>query len=147
MTIKKLLLSALIGTSVLTTSLVMAEQLPTKGNASIQVIKHPNYQRSSRLLTAQENRELDVIMKDFREQMLPLIKEKVALKLRLRGKMATPQTQWLDISKLIEQINENNSKITALIARTQLTTFQKFGVLIPLPHHYHFKEKFNRSKA
>lgn len=141
MIIKKLLISTVLGASVLTTPLVIADQTGANANSSTQIKKIHGHHGFNKLLTAQENSELRAIMKNFHEQMAPLVKEKVALKLQLRGKIATPQTQWADISKLIEQINENNAKITTLIARTQLSTFQKLGVLMPLPHH-HFKGRF-----
>ncbi|CDZ79071.1 hypothetical protein BN59_03387 [Legionella massiliensis] len=129
---KKLLITSILGASVLTASVVMAEQTENTGGNLSQVQKIHKNHGYNKLLTAQQNNELREIMKGLREQMAPLIKEKIALKMQLKGKIATPQTQWSDISKLVEQINENNAKITALIARTQLTTFQKLGVLIPM---------------
>ena len=74
----------------------------------------------------------------MRESMRPLLKEKEALRLQLVGKLATPGTEWKDLSPLIAKINDNNAKITTLFTKTQLSSFQKLGVLLfPHPHAKH----------
>lgn len=133
MYIKKLLITTVLGVSMLGANAVSADQTSTFANSSTkQASKHHGF---NRMLTTEQRKELHNIMKGLHEQLVPLFKEKMALKMQVRGKLATPQTQWADISKLVDQINENNAKITTLITRTQLTTFQKLGVLLPLPHH------------
>ncbi|KTD36109.1 hypothetical protein Lnau_1093 [Legionella nautarum] len=136
MYLKKLIMTTVLGMSVLGASVVSADSslnavkiVPTK-----QI--HQKHEFKG-LLTAEQRNELKAIKKNLHEQLVPLFKEKMALKLQLKGKMAAPQTQWADISKLVEQLNENNAKATTLIARTQLSTFQKLGVLLPLQHHHH----------
>jgi hypothetical protein len=98
--------------------------------------KHQNHcsKGVSRMLTPVQRQELHTILQSMREQMTPLIKEKKSLQLQLRGKLATPNTQWDDVSSLVASLNDNHAKITTLYAKTQLKAFQTLGVLLPLPH-------------
>jgi protein CpxP len=136
MYLRKLIMTTVLSMSVLGASVVSADSSP--GAVNIALIKQIHQKQVFKgLLTDEQRDELKAIKKNLHEQLLPLFKEKMALKLQLKGKMASPQTQWADISKLVDQLNENNAKITTLIARTQLSAFQKLGVLLPLQHHYH----------
>lgn len=134
MYLRKIIMTTVLGMSVLGASVVSADSSPGAFNIAKQIHQKQGFKG---LLTAEQRDELKAIKKSLHEQLLPLFKEKRALKLQLKGKMASPQTQWADISKLVDQLNENNAKITTLIARTQLSAFQKFGVLLPLHHHHH----------
>lgn len=83
---------------------------------------------------------MHAIKKDFWITMQPLIKTKMALRIQLAGKIATPGTEMTDITPLLTKINENNAKITALVAKTQLVAFQKTGRMLFSPqmsgHHF-----------
>lgn len=145
MYLRKLIMTTVLGTLVLGASVVSANSSPSDIVNSAP-IKQIHQQRGFMgILTIEQRDDLKVIKKNLHEQLVPLFKEKMALKLQLKGKMASPQTQWADISKLVDQLNENNAKITSLVVRTQLSTFQKFGVLLPLqPHHFHHHHGFKR---
>lgn len=84
---------------------------------------------------------LQTIKKDFWINMQPLLKIKMALRMQLAGKIATPGTEMTDITPLLIKINENNAKITALVAKTQLLAFQKTGrmLLSKYTSRHHFK--------
>lgn len=106
----------------------------TKIQGPCQHGHHGHHTAQGKILTAKDRETLHGIMHGMRESMRPLLKEKESLRLQLIGKLATPGTQWKDISPLIGQINDNHAKITTLFAQTQLTTFQKLGVLL-FPNH------------
>ena len=136
MHIKKLVLGSTLALSLLSTSMVFANEDTNK--MTPQIAKHHHFHKGSGiLLTTEQRADLQVILQDMRQQMTPLLKEKRALKLQLMGKLATPAMQWNDIAKLVEHINENNAQITTLFAKTQLTTYQKLGVLLPAFHGRH----------
>lgn len=90
----------------------------------------------AKMLTVEQRTELKQIMTDMRAQMVPLIKEKRALKLQLMGKIATPNVPWTDVAALVEKSNANNAKINTLVAKTRFETFQKLGVVLPMGHHH-----------
>lgn len=75
--------------------------------------------------------------------MAPLIKEKRALSMQIRGKLATPNAKWSDISSLVEKRNRVNAKISALWTQTQFQTYQKLGVLLPVHHGHHCRLQNN----
>lgn len=128
---KKWVLPAVLGFSLLGGSLAFANEA--------YPVNHPKVQkqvRSHGFLSAEQKEAMHVMRKNLHDQMIPLMKEKIALKMQLKGRIATPQTQWNDLSRLMSQINENNAKITNLIAQTKLASFQQFGVMIPLKHHH-----------
>lgn len=75
-------------------------------------------------------------MQASRQQMLPLMKEKHALKMQLRGLLATPGVQWSDISRVVDKINTNHAQTTTLFAKQQLDLVRRFGVLLPPPPPY-----------
>ncbi|MGL5742071.1 MAG: hypothetical protein ACRCXC_05745 [Legionella sp.] len=79
--------------------------------------------------------------------MLPLIKEKRALSMQRRGKIATPNTNWSDISGLVEKRNAINAKMGTLWAKTQFQTVQKLGIVLPMHHKHHCRfQKKNLAK-
>jgi len=137
MHIKKLMMTTILSISVLGITGVSANQSTIKEANSIPIKKACKYQGIKSVLTVEQRDELRNIMRNLHVQLTPLIKKKMALKIQLKGKMATPQTQWADINKLVEELNENNAKMTTLITRAQLVAFQKFGVFLPLHHRFH----------
>ena len=138
MRINKLVLTSTVVLSLISTSMVFANQDATAAAPAVApAVQHQYHKGHNRLLTAHQQRELHAIIQGMNEQMLPLLKEKKSLNTQIRGKISAPKTQWSDIAPLVKQLNENNAKITTLFAKTQLTAFQKVGVLLPTPHAGH----------
>ena len=139
MRIKNLVLTSTFALSLIGSSIGLANQ--ESSTISPPTATHQNSHKSSvNKLTSQQRAELHTILEGMREQMIPLLKMKKALKLQLIGKIATPKTQWKDIASLVNSINENNAKITILFAKTRLTAFQKLGVLLPSFNEKRFHE-------
>ncbi len=74
------------------------------------------------------------MMGDLHQKIAPLMKEQRALKLQLKGKMATPGTTWDQISGLVSKINAKHAEISTLRAKAQFELYQKTGVMLPPPH-------------
>lgn len=91
----------------------------------------------NKFLTKEQKGELRQYMKEVRQQISPIMKEKQALKFQLMGKIATSGIQWKDVSGLVDEINAKDAQINTILAKTQLKVFQKFGVMLPPPHHKH----------
>lgn len=137
MNIKRFLILNSIAFSILSTSMATAQpSVAGAGMVSIHQTQHfrPN---EGKLLTPAQRSELARIKKNLHEQMMPLIKEKRALSMQIRGKLATPHANWNDISKLVEKRNMINAKMNTLWTQTQFKTFQKLGVLLPARHGHH----------
>ncbi len=141
MAIKRFLLINTLALSLGVSSMaVVAAQPASEKIATLSAQQNQSkHHRLGGLLTQEQRAELKNYMQGMRQQMIPLIKEKKALKLQLMGKIATPGVQWDEISKLVNQINANNAKITTLYAQTQLQVFQKLGVMLPPFHKHHSK--------
>lgn len=139
MHMKNLALTSAVVFALLNTSMASANQ-NTATVASPQG-QYRYHKAHNRLLTAKQQQELHAILHEMNQQMIPLLKTKEALNLQIRGKIAAPNTQWRDIASLVNQLNENNAKITTLFAKTQLSTFQKLGVLLPSPHAGHSHQR------
>jgi len=136
MKMKHLLLVNGLALGVLGASIATAQPSATATVASInQTGQHR--QHVGKLLTPEQRSELAKIKKNLRAKMTPLIKEKRALSMQIRGKMATPNVKWTDISRLVEKRNAVNAKINVLWTQTQFQTFQKLGVLLPVHHGRH----------
>lgn len=134
MNIKRFLLINSLALGLLSTSVSIAQ--PTAAVASIQQTGqyHSNV---GKLLSPEQRFELAKIRKALRVQMAPLIKEKRALTMQIKGKMASPHAKWSDIAPLVEKRNAVNAKIHTLWAQTQFQTYQKVGVLLPVHHAHH----------
>lgn len=141
MTIKRFLLVNTLALALgLSSMAAVAAQPDSEKIASLSAQKNqPMHQRWGNLLTQEQRAELKNYMQETHQKMLPLIKEKNALKLQLMGKIATPGVQWEEVSKLVDKINANNAQMTTLFAQTQLQVFQKFGIVLPPPHKHHFR--------
>ena len=149
MRIKNLVLTSTLALSLIASSLASATTpMPSGQSKSMTEITKPLLpmkhckHRHGKLLTVQERTELDGIMESLFTEMKPLIKEKQALRLQLMGKIATPNMPWSDVSVVLNKVNENNAKITTLLAKTELRAFQKLGIMLPLNHkqrayHHH----------
>ncbi|KTC82377.1 hypothetical protein [Legionella cherrii] len=136
MNIKRFLLINSLALGVLGTSIATAQATAT---ATVASINQPGQYRQhvGKLLTPEQRSELAKIRKNLRAQMAPLIKEKRALSLQIRGKLATPNVKWSDVSRLVEKRNAVNAKINTLWTQTQFQTYQKLGVLLPVHHSHH----------
>ncbi len=147
MNMKRFLLINSLVFSVLGASIATAQ--PSAPGAAVVSINQTGHYRQhvSKLLTPEQRSELAKIRAKLRVQMAPLIKEKRALSMQIRGKLATPNAKWSDISGLVEKRNMVNAKINTLWAQTQFQTYQKLGVLVPAHygHHCGFQNK-NRAK-
>ncbi|WP_115710815.1 hypothetical protein [Legionella sainthelensi] len=146
MNIKRFLLINSMALSLLGTSIAsaqsMASSAATSANQSSQY-----HQSISKILTPQQRAELVKIKKNLRAQMIPLVKEKRALSLQIKGKIATPNAKWSDISGLLEKRNAVELKISTLLAKTQLQTYQKLGILLPTHHRPHNCHNQNKNVA
>ncbi|CAM2746359.1 Uncharacterised protein [Legionella steigerwaltii] len=136
MKIKRFLLISSLSLGVLGASIATAQPSAT---AAVASINHTGQYRQhvGKLLTPEQRSELAKIRKSLRAQMAPLIKEKRALSMQIRGKIATSNAKWSDISRLVEKRNTLNAKINTLWTQTQFQTYQKLGVLLPIHHHGH----------
>lgn len=139
MTIKRLLLINSFALALGISSIAAADPSSEKIiNMSAQTNNQQQHQ-SGGILTQEQRVELKNYIQNMRQEMLPLLKEKRALKLQLRGKIATPGMQWEELAKLVDQINTNDNKINTVFAKTQFEVFQKLGILLPQPYkHHHF---------
>lgn len=153
MRIKNLVLTSALTLSLIGPSLASATEVTTATTkAPLTSITQPaakitphkerhhhgyHYHDGVRLLTEAQRAELRTIRQNTFEQMKPLLKEKQALQLQLRGKIATPNMTWSDITTIVNKINDNNAKMTTLLAKTQFTTFQKLGIMFPRHHQSH----------
>ncbi|PWY56971.1 hypothetical protein DGG96_04425 [Legionella qingyii] len=136
MNMKRFLLVNSLAFSVLSTSIAIAQPVVSSATVSINQTDHYR-QHVGKLLTPEQRSELAKIKKNLREQMAPLVKEKRALSMQIRGKLATPNAKWSDISSLVEKRNRVHAKISTLWAQTQFQTYQKLGVLLPVHHGHH----------
>lgn len=136
MNIKRFLLINTMALSVLSASIATA-QPSGPGAAVVSMNQKGNYQHGNKLLSPEQRSELAKIKKNLHAQMAPLIKEKRALSMQIRGKLATPNANWGDISRLVEKRNTVNAKISTLWTQTQFKTYQKWGVLLPMRHGHH----------
>lgn len=137
MNIKRFLVINSIALGLLGTFIASAAE-PTSSNVATPLNQSSQYkQTTSKLLTSQQRAELAKIKKNLRVQILPLIKEKRALSLQIKGKIATPNAKWSDISALVEKRNAVNLQISTLWAKTQFQTYQKLGILLPIHHRHH----------
>lgn len=138
MHIKNLVIGSGLALSLLSSSIVVADQ-PT--NPMSPSHKHQQCHKGmwkGKMLSPEERQQVHALMKEMRQQMKPLIREKHALKLQLMGKLATPNTQWEDVAALVKNINETNAKMTTLRVQTQLKSFQTIGIMLPMSHGKHF---------
>ncbi|WP_454786074.1 Spy/CpxP family protein refolding chaperone [Legionella sp. WA2024007413] len=136
MNVKRFLLINSLAFSVLSTSIAIAQ--PAASGATVSINHTGHYkQHVGKLLTPEQRSELAKIKNTFRTQMAPLIKEKRALSMQIKGKLASPNAKWSDISSLVEKRNRVNAKISTLWAQTQFQTYQKLGVLLPVHHSHH----------
>lgn len=144
MNIKRFLLMSTVSLSILSTSLVSAQ---STANTALSPVSHSSqhHPEITKVLTPQQQVELVKIKKNLRAQMIPLIKEKQAISMQIRGKIATPNTKWSDLSGLVERGNQIDLKMSTLWTKTQLQTYQKLGILLPI-HHRHHCSKPNQSK-
>ncbi|WP_131795209.1 hypothetical protein [Fluoribacter gormanii] len=142
MNMKRFLLINSLAFSVLSTSIAAAQPVVSGATVSINQTGHYR-QHVGKLLTPEQRSELAKIKKNLRAQMAPLIKEKRALSMQIRGKLATPNAKWSDISSLVEKRNRVNAKISALWTQTQFQTYQKLGVLLPVHHGHHCRLQNN----
>ncbi|KTD53363.1 hypothetical protein Lsan_3773 [Legionella santicrucis] len=146
MNIKRFLLINSMALSLLGASIASAQPLVSGAGTSTNQSSH--YRQSmNKILTPQQRAELVKIKKNLRVQMSPLIKEKRALSLQIRGKIATPNAKWSDISGLLEKRNAVEMKISTLLAKTQLQTYQKLGILLPIHHRHHHCQVQNKNVA
>jgi hypothetical protein len=145
MNIKHFLLINSVALSLLGASVVLAESPSNNMTAPLNKTGH-NPQHTGKLLTPQQRSELAKIKKSLRAQMTPLIKERRALSLQIKGKIATTNAEWSEVASLVEQRNAVNEKISTLWAKTQFQTFQKLGVLLPM-HHGHQCHSQNKNLA
>ncbi|MCW8398727.1 hypothetical protein OQJ26_07980 [Legionella sp. PATHC038] len=136
MNLKRFLLINSLALGVLGTSIATAQPSATPTVASVNQTGQYR-QHVGKLLTPEQRSELAKIRKNLRAQMAPLMKEKRALSLQIRGKLATPNVKWSDISRLVEKRNAVNAKINTLWTQTQFQTYQKLGVLLPVHHGHH----------
>ena len=137
MYVKNLIVTSTFALSLIGASIVSAHQATE--HAGPQVAKHQHHHGVGKMLTKEQREEIRPIMQGMHAQMKPLIKEEQALTLQLNGKLATPNTPWDAIAPLVNHLNEVHAKMRTLFVKTQYTTFQKLGVLIPSPHpHGHF---------
>ncbi|KTC83915.1 hypothetical protein [Legionella cincinnatiensis] len=146
MNIKRFLLINSMALSLLGASIASA-QPPASGAATSTNQSQQYHHSMNKILTPQQRVELVKIKKNLRAQMLPLIKEKRALSLQIRGKIATPDAKWSDISSLLEKRNAVELKISTLLAKTQLQTYQKMGILLPIHHRHHYCHGQNKNMA
>lgn len=146
MNIKRFLL---ISSLALSASIATAQ--PSASSATVVSVNQTGHYRQhvGKLLTLEQRSELAKIKKNLHAQMAPLIKEKRALSMQIRGKLATPNAKWSDISRLVEKRNSVNAKISTLWAQTQFKTYQKLGVLLPIRHGHHcgFQNKNSVKKS
>lgn len=145
MNIKRFLLINSMALSLLGASIASAQS--TTSNVATPAHHSSQYRQMNKILTPQQQAELAKIKKNLRAQMLPLIKEKRALSLQIRGKIATPNASWSDIYRLVEKKNAVNLKISTLLAKTQLQTYQKLGILLPTHHRHHHCNIQNKNMA
>ncbi|WP_454782940.1 hypothetical protein [Legionella sp. WA2022007384] len=136
MNVKRFLLINSLAFSVLSTCIATAQPVASGATVSINQTGHYR-QHVGKLLTPEQRMELAKIKQNLRTQMAPLIKEKRALSMQIRGKLATPNAKWSDIANLVEKRNRVNAKISTLWAQTQFQTYQKLGVLLPVHHGHH----------
>ncbi|KTD40008.1 Spy/CpxP family protein refolding chaperone [Legionella parisiensis] len=128
---------------ILISSLVLGASIATAqtsdpGATVVSVNQTGHYrQHVAKLLSPEQRVELAKIKKELHAQMAPLIKEKRALSMQIRGKLATPNAKWSDISRLVEKRNSVHAKISTLWAQTQFKSYQKLGVLLPIRHGHH----------
>jgi periplasmic protein CpxP/Spy len=134
MYMKRLLLINSFVFALLSASVVSAEPAAQAVNAPTQKAGHCRSQYGKELTGVQRN-QLQQIRKGMRAQLLPLIKEKRALKLQILGKIATPNAQWNEIASLVEKSNATQAKIALLVAKTRFETYQKLGIVFPQGHH------------
>jgi periplasmic protein CpxP/Spy len=136
MNIKRFLLINSVALSLLGASIVSAESPSNNTTAPLNKTGHYR-QHTTKLLTPKQRSELAKIKKDLRAQMTPLIKEKRALSLQIKGKIATSNAEWSEVAALVKQRNAVSEKISTLWAKTQFQTFQKLGILLPMHHGHH----------
>lgn len=149
MRIKNLVLTSTLVLSIIGSSLASAAATETTATKTIPMTKlsqtdskahhttwnsKHGHQGAGKLLTVQQQADLHTIKQAMFIEMRPLLKEKHALRLQLMGKIATPAMPWSDVEVVLNKINVNHAKMTTLVAKTQLTTFQKLGVTLPLHH-------------
>ena len=138
MNIKRFLLINSMVLSLLGASMASAQSVVN--NAATTKTGH-YHQHIDKMLTPEQRTELLKIRKGLRAQMIPLIKERRALSMQIRGKIANPNAKWSDISALVEKRNVINDKMSSLWAKTQFKTFQKLGILLPVhKHHRHYSK-------
>ncbi|QEY52600.1 hypothetical protein [Legionella longbeachae] len=146
MNIKRFLLINSMALSLLGASIASAQS--TVSSAADSPNQSSQYRQSiNKILTPQQRAELVKIKKNLRAQMIPLIKEKRALSLQIKGKIATPNAKWSDISVLLEKRNAVELKISILLAKAQLQTYQKLGILLPIHHRHHQCHLQNKNVA
>ncbi len=87
-----------------------------------------------KLVPKEQRTEFEAMLKNTRLQLLPLVKEKRALRMQEMGLLATSGAHWEDISAIVDKLNANNAAITKLLAKSQFEIFNKFGVILSPPH-------------
>lgn len=142
MYMKRLLLVNSLALALFGASVASAQAPTDTANAPIQQSAQCR-QHFAKMLTSEQRTELQKIRQDLRAQLLPLIKEKRALKLQIMGKIATANVQWSEVASLVDKNNVNNAKIATLVVKTRFDTYQKLGILLPLRHHHHGGRHFN----
>lgn len=135
MNFKRLLLVNSLAVALLGANVVSAETSTANVSTSGQKASQSR-QQFDKKLSAEQRTQLQQIRKNMRAQLLPLIKEKRALRTQIKSKMATPNAQWSDVASLVDKDNANNAKIATLVAKTRFETYQKLGILMPLRHHH-----------
>ncbi|VEG91097.1 hypothetical protein [Legionella spiritensis] len=133
MNMKSVILGSTLALSLATAPFLHAQPTATISQPAKSHFHH--HKCFKKLLDSEQQQELRTIMQGMRQQMIPLIKERQALKLQLKGKIATSGTQWADIAPLVTSLNENNAKVTMLKTKTELAVFQKLGIMLPPPPH------------
>ena len=138
MRIKKHLLIGALALSLGASALVFANpssmgpQNNNRAGGHNQCHKAPGPQ-PIKMIPEEQRDAFKAFMKTSRQQILPMIKEKQALKLQLNGLLATPDVQWDSISKVVDKINTTDASINTLVAKNKLEIVQKFGVVLPTP--------------
>ena len=137
MRFKKTILPGILTISLIGSGIAAAAPSGTLTNTPTQpsvVNKTDKAKPALRNLTEQQRQEVQSVMQQSKQEMKVLKQQARNLTTQLRGKLATSGTQYSDVSALVEQINAVHNKMFVLMTKTQLTVFQKTGVLLKVPH-------------
>ena len=132
MSLKKLLITSLVSSTILGTGISYAMPNPDKPMVAVK----PN-PTAHHMISKEQIKIVQPIIHDTREKIRPLRQKIRILKMQLNGKMVTQGATWDDLSSLTQEISRLNGEIFALKTKARYDIFKKSGIVFPTKNYRH----------